>query len=62
MIPELFAWIKEIGGYFKRFKGGAIMPWKDGNAPEEMTLEARATLAFFEVSFRSNSSYFDGTS
>ncbi|KAF5313286.1 hypothetical protein D9619_002991 [Psilocybe cf. subviscida] len=49
MIPELFAWIKEIGGYFKRFKGGAITPWKDGNAQEELTLEARATLAFFEV-------------
>lgn len=54
MIPELFAWIKEIGGYFKRFKGGAITPWKDGNAQEELTLEARATLAFFEVSLRFN--------
>jgi protein phosphatase PTC6 len=55
MIPELFAWIKEIGGYFKRFKGGAITPWKDGNAQEELTLEARATLAFFEVGFRADS-------
>ncbi|KAF9474097.1 protein serine/threonine phosphatase 2C [Pholiota conissans] len=49
MIPDLFAWIKEIGGYFKRFKGGAIAPWIDGTNKEEMTLEARATLAFFEV-------------
>jgi protein phosphatase PTC6 len=51
MIPDLFAWIKEIGGYFKRFKGGAIAPWIEGTSPEELTLEARATLAFFEVSF-----------
>lgn len=51
MIPDLFAWIKEIGGYFKRFKGGAIAPWIDGTSQEELTLEARATLAFFEVSF-----------
>ncbi|KDR85317.1 hypothetical protein GALMADRAFT_234115 [Galerina marginata CBS 339.88] len=49
LIPELFEWIKEIGGYFKRFKGGAITPWIEGNNDEEMTLEARATLAFFEV-------------
>ncbi|KAF8973697.1 phosphatase 2C-like domain-containing protein [Flammula alnicola] len=49
MIPELFAWIKEIGGYFKRFQGGAIAPWIDGKNNEELTLEARATLAFFEV-------------
>ncbi|KAF8203125.1 phosphatase 2C-like domain-containing protein [Pholiota molesta] len=49
MIPDLFAWIKEIGGYFKRFKGGAIAPWIEGTSPEELTLEARATLAFFEV-------------
>ncbi|KAH9486629.1 Protein phosphatase 2C-like protein 4 [Psilocybe cubensis] len=49
LIPELFGWIKEIGGYFKRFKGGAIAPWIDGTNKEEMTLEARATLTFFEV-------------
>ncbi len=51
MIPELYAWIKEIGGYFKRFKGGAIAPWIDGTNQEELTLDARATLTFFEVSF-----------
>ncbi|PPQ67057.1 hypothetical protein CVT25_005658 [Psilocybe cyanescens] len=49
LIPELFGWIREIGGYFKRFKGGAIAPWIDGTNEEEMTLEARATLTFFEV-------------
>jgi protein phosphatase PTC6 len=49
MIPELFEWVKEIGGYFKRFKGGALAPWIGGDNTEDLTLEARATLAFFEV-------------
>ncbi|KAF8807704.1 protein serine/threonine phosphatase 2C [Phlegmacium glaucopus] len=48
-IPELFTWMKEIGGYFKRFKGGALSPWTGGNNTTELSLEARATLAFFEV-------------
>ncbi|PPQ64760.1 hypothetical protein CVT26_002704 [Gymnopilus dilepis] len=48
-IPDVFAWVKEIGGYFKRFKGGAIAPWIEGNNEAELTLEARATLTFFEV-------------
>jgi len=49
-IPELFAWIKELDGYFKRFKGGALAPWVHGteNTPP-LDLEARATQAFFEV-------------
>lgn len=50
LIPDLFAWIKEIGGYFKRFKGGALAPWIDpSHNTELLDLEARATLAFFEV-------------
>ncbi|KAJ3515286.1 hypothetical protein NLJ89_g1864 [Agrocybe chaxingu] len=49
VIPELFKWIKEIGGYFKRFRGGALAPWVEPGNSEEMTLDARATLAFFEV-------------
>jgi protein phosphatase PTC6 len=49
-IPELFTWMKEIGGYFKRFKGGALSPWVEGSNNTELSLEARATLAFFEVS------------
>jgi len=51
MIPELFAWIKELGGYFKRYKGGALAPWiLDSNqAPPKLDLEARAATAFFEV-------------
>lgn len=48
-IPELFNWIKELGGYFKRFTGGALSPWLQESNSEEMDLEARATLAFFEV-------------
>ncbi|GBE77866.1 Protein phosphatase 2C homolog 4 [Sparassis crispa] len=51
-IPELFAWAKELGGYFKRFKGGALAPWIRPSSPDasqELDLEARATLAFFEV-------------
>ncbi|TFK77211.1 protein serine/threonine phosphatase 2C [Pluteus cervinus] len=49
-IPELFSWVKEIGGYFKRFQGGVLEPWIN-NAAEAgpLTLEARATQAFFEV-------------
>ncbi|KAF8898867.1 phosphatase 2C-like domain-containing protein [Infundibulicybe gibba] len=48
-IPELFAWIKELGGYFKRFRGGALSPWIHENSSQILNLEARATLAFFEV-------------
>ncbi|KAI0652159.1 protein serine/threonine phosphatase 2C [Trametes meyenii] len=51
-VPELLAWTKELGGYFRRFDGGVLAPWTDPNAPEfqqELDLEARATLAFFEV-------------
>ncbi len=49
-IPELFHWIMELGGYFKRFKGGPLAPWVKEGGSQEMDLEARATLAFFEVS------------
>ncbi|KAF9523621.1 phosphatase 2C-like domain-containing protein [Crepidotus variabilis] len=48
-IPEVFQWVKEIGGYFKRFKGGPLTPWLAEGNEEEMDLEARATLTFFEV-------------
>lgn len=52
MIPELFAWIKELGGYFKRFKGGPLIPWiaHPHDAAPKLDLEARLTTAFFEVS------------
>ena len=57
-VPELLAWAKELGGYFRRFKGGVLAPWVKPGAPEaqkKMDLEARATLAFFEVCHRENS-------
>ncbi|KAJ7092607.1 protein serine/threonine phosphatase 2C [Mycena epipterygia] len=48
-IPELYAWIQELGGYFKRFKGGALAPWIRGTEAAPLDLEARMTQAFFEV-------------
>ncbi|KAF8640786.1 hypothetical protein AX17_000435 [Amanita inopinata Kibby_2008] len=49
-IPELFSWIHEIGGYFKRFKGGALSPWIHRvQGTPSLDLEARATQTFFEV-------------
>lgn len=54
-VPELYAWTREMDGYFRRFKGGVLAPWVNADAPEaqtEMDLEARATLAFFEVCCR----------
>ncbi|KDQ63395.1 hypothetical protein JAAARDRAFT_29424 [Jaapia argillacea MUCL 33604] len=49
-IPEMYQWIRELGGYFKRFKGGALAPWIHGvEGTDDMDIEARATLAFFEV-------------
>ncbi|KAI0800963.1 protein serine/threonine phosphatase 2C [Fomes fomentarius] len=51
-IPEVFAWAKELGGYFRRFKGGVLAPWVNPDAPDfqkDLDLETRATLAFFEV-------------
>lgn len=51
-IPDLFVWATELGGYFKRFKGGVLAPWIRPDSPQansKLDLEARATLAFFEV-------------
>ncbi|KAI0307920.1 phosphatase 2C-like domain-containing protein [Multifurca ochricompacta] len=50
-IPEMHAYIKEIGGYFKRFKGGLLSPWVNPSSEDAgaMDLHARATLTFFEV-------------
>lgn len=53
MIPELYTWItKEVGGYFKRYRGGPMTPWIHGvENTSEMDLEARAALAFYEVCY-----------
>ena len=49
-IPDLCAWTKEHGGYFKRWRGGALAPWfSDPVSTEAMDLEARATMAFLEA-------------
>ncbi|EJD04167.1 protein serine/threonine phosphatase 2C [Fomitiporia mediterranea MF3/22] len=49
-IPDVFAWTKELGGYFRRFRGGVLQPWLTRPPSEqEMDLEARATLAFLEA-------------
>ncbi|KAJ7071141.1 phosphatase 2C-like domain-containing protein [Mycena amicta] len=50
MVPELYAWIQELGGYFKRFKGGVLAPWtKAAETAPSLDLETRLTLAFFDV-------------
>ena len=51
--PELYLWMKEIGGYFKRFRGGVLQPWiRHPTSSQELDLEARATMAFLEASSR----------
>ncbi|KZS93140.1 protein serine/threonine phosphatase 2C [Sistotremastrum niveocremeum HHB9708] len=53
MIPAVYAWLKSMGGYFRRFQGGALTEWvKDPSSPEPLDLEARATLAFLEADRR----------
>ena len=52
-VPEVIAWAKELGGYFKRFQGGVLSPWiYESEDQPDLDLEARATLAFLEVLFR----------
>lgn len=50
-IPELYQWARELGGYFKRFRGGVLAPWIDPGVKDTPILdtEARATQAFWEV-------------
>ncbi|KIY63719.1 protein serine/threonine phosphatase 2C [Cylindrobasidium torrendii FP15055 ss-10] len=49
-IPELAGWTKELGGYFKRWKGGVLSPWiHDVHTSHFYDMEARATQAFLEV-------------
>lgn len=61
-IPEMYQYIKELGGYFKRFNGGLLSPWvkpsPDSADAGEMDLHARATLTFFEVRTFSHLSLF----
>lgn len=50
-IPELYQWARELGGYFKRFRGGVLAPWIDPSVKDTPILdtEARATQAFWET-------------
>jgi len=50
-IPEMYDYMKEFGGYFKRFNGGLLAPWVSPTLEDagEMDLHARATLTFLEV-------------
>jgi len=52
-IPSLVSWLKGIGGYFKRFKGGDLAPWAYKPVPSRiLDIEARATLAFLQADRR----------
>lgn len=47
--------LHQLGGYFKRFKGGALERWAEHNGDvPTFGLEARATLAFLQVGQRSD--------
>ena len=50
-IPEVYDWIKSLGGYFKRYKGGALAKWthEGPSSASPLDFEARATLAFLQV-------------
>jgi protein phosphatase PTC6 len=55
-VPEVIEAIKAYGGYFRRFRGGALQPWAQNWHLEDyehtemnLTLEAYATLAFLQV-------------
>jgi hypothetical protein len=54
-VPHVVDVIKGYGGYFRRFRGGALEPWAqtgwdlDEHTEMNLTLEAYATLAFLQV-------------
>ena len=51
-IPGLVAYLKGYGGYFRRFRGGALQQWAVPGAvsEEHLDLEAHATYALLWVS------------
>ncbi|KAG8948598.1 hypothetical protein FRC04_009500 [Tulasnella sp. 424] len=52
-VPELVSGLQGVGGYFRRFKGGALVDWiKPADPPRTLDLEARATLAFLAADKR----------
>ncbi|KAF8707979.1 Glycoside hydrolase family 18 protein, partial [Rhizoctonia solani] len=53
LAPDAISWMKSQGGYFKRFKGGALERWAERGAKSPtFGLEARCTLAFLEADKR----------
>ncbi|KAG8761202.1 hypothetical protein FRC14_006251 [Serendipita sp. 396] len=55
-VPSIVQTIKGYGGYFRRFRGGALEPWAqngwdhvDEHTEMNLTLEAYATLAFLQA-------------
>lgn len=54
-VPHVVDVIKGYGGYFRRFRGGALEPWAqtgwdlDEHTEMNLTLEAYATLAFLQA-------------
>ncbi|KAF8523092.1 phosphatase 2C-like domain-containing protein [Hysterangium stoloniferum] len=50
-VPEVYDWVKSIGGYFKRYKGGVLAEWVTGDLSltPPLDLESRATLAFLQA-------------
>jgi protein phosphatase PTC6 len=50
-VPEIYDWVKSIGGYFRRYNGGVLAEWVTGDLSltPPLDLESRATLAFLQV-------------
>lgn len=50
-IPEVYKWVKSLGGYFKRYQGGVLGKWDKTSliSSPPLDLESRATLAFLQV-------------
>lgn len=54
-IPEIVAFTQKHGGYFKRWRGGALQRWtknslsEPGTGMSVLSIEERLTLAFLQV-------------
>ncbi|KAJ9127632.1 hypothetical protein QFC24_001042 [Naganishia onofrii] len=49
-IDDVVQFHKKLGGYFKRFRGGALQPWvQHPDYRDKMTLEERITLTFLQA-------------
>ncbi|KAI5452240.1 Protein phosphatase 2C 6 [Naganishia albida] len=49
-IDDVVLFYKKLGGYFKRFRGGALQPWvQHPDYRDKLTLEERITLTFLQA-------------